>query len=175
MAYYGLLDRTHRPARIPRPPANPKRLVHSNVEHGVYSNLWQHGRRASIAIDALSCTAAIAGCGSSGTPRTSAAAGNQFVTFSQCMRAHRVSNFPDPSSGGGVQFSPSADQPVLAGVQGRPGASRKLLPGGGPAAHGPPSAQAKAQMLGISGCMRAHGCDRLPYPNDNAAGEPDRL
>jgi hypothetical protein len=80
------------------------------------------------------------------------------------MRSHGVSNFPDPSAGGNIQISGSGinlDSPAFKAAQ---SACSKLLPGGGPAGHGPPSAQARAQMLAVSECMRAHGVTGFPDP-----------
>lgn len=83
------------------------------------------------------------------------------------MRTHGVSNFPDPStSGGGVQFSvggSSGANPQAPAFQAAQRSCKHLLPNGGqPSAQA--SAQAKAHLLRISECMRAHGITDFPDP-----------
>jgi hypothetical protein len=129
--------------------------------------------RASIAVGALICAVAIAACGGSATSSTATAASNRFLAFSQCMRSHGLPNFPDPSSGGGIKITPGSGinlaSPAFKAAQ---SACRKLMPGGGPGGHGPPSAQAKAQMLAISKCMRAHGLTGFPDPTTTPPASP---
>jgi hypothetical protein len=87
------------------------------------------------------------------------------LTFSQCMRSHGVSNFPDPSSRGefnndqglinGQSVDTSSPQFSAASK-----ACEQLLPNGGqptPAEH----QQALAQALKYVQCMRAHGVAML--------------
>jgi hypothetical protein len=111
---------------------------------------------------------AIAACGSGGTSTTGTTAAstryNQSLHFSACMRSHGVPNFPDPTSGGGISISSSSGiDPFSPAFKAAQSACGKLLPGGGPG-QGHPSAQAKAQMLAISQCMRAHGITEFPDP-----------
>jgi hypothetical protein len=122
----------------------------------------------------LVCGLAIAGCGSSAKPTTSAAKRSQFIQFSQCMRAHGVPNFPDPKPGGGGIEIPdgSGIKPFSPAFKSAQNSCRKLLPGGGPTS-GHPSAQAKAQMLAISQCMRRHGITDFPDPTVTAPSGAD--
>jgi len=91
------------------------------------------------------------------------------------MRAHGVSNFPDPSSNGrGIQLSvgPSSGvNPQAPAFQAAQKACRHLMPGGGPGS-GHPSAQDKAQMLQVSQCMRAHGISGFPDPTTTQPSNP---
>ncbi len=120
--------------------------------------------RLAIALVALSCVLAVPGCGSSNTPKPAAAAGDSGLAFASCMRSHGVPNFPDPSPGGGIHISSSSGiNPFSPAFKGAQSQCAKLLPGGGPG-HGPPSEQAKQQMLAISECMRAHGVSAFPDP-----------
>ena len=96
---------------------------------------------------------------------------SQALEFSKCMRAHGVSNFPDPStSGGGVQLSitPSSGvNPRAPAFQAAQRSCQHLMPGGGqPSAQA--SAQAKAHLLRISECMRAHGITDFPDPQSGS-------
>ena len=116
----------------------------------------------------LICGALVAACGSSSKPTTNTAKGySQTLAFSKCMRIHGVSNFPDPStSGGGVQLSvggSSGVNPQAPAFQAAQKSCRHLLPNGGePSAQA--SAQAKARLLRISECMRAHAITGFPDP-----------
>jgi hypothetical protein len=84
------------------------------------------------------------------------------------MRAHGVSNFPDPNSaGGGLQLSGSAintQSPAFGSAQ---SACQKLLPGGrpGPGAH---TATRIKQGVKLAECMRAHGLRSFPDPTTSA-------
>jgi hypothetical protein len=121
----------------------------------------RHRAGLSIALVAVGCALAVAGCGSSG--KTSQAVGHSaFLAFSRCMRSHGATNFPDPSPGGGIQLDAGMN-PFSPAFKAAQSSCRKLLPGGGPgAAH--PSAQAKAATLKISECMRRHGVSGFPDP-----------
>jgi hypothetical protein len=83
------------------------------------------------------------------------------------MRAHGVSNFPDPrTSGGGVDIAigPSSRvNPQAPAFQAAQKSCQHLLPNGGqPSAQA--SAQAKAHLVRTSECMRAHGVTDFPDP-----------
>jgi hypothetical protein len=124
----------------------------------------------------IACGALIAACGSSSPSDTSSSAStkdpanghySQALAFSKCMRAHGVTNFPDPStSGGGVHVSISAGSgidPQAPAFQAAQKSCQHLMPGGGqPSAQA--SAQAKAQLLQTAECMRAHGITDFPDP-----------
>ena len=125
---------------------------------------------------ALPCCLLIAACGSSGSPGSSAAKDGkkgfpQALAFSRCMRAHGLSNFPDPTShGNSIQLSvgPSSGvNPRSPAFQAAQTACKHLLPNGGqPSAQA--SAQAKAHLLQISRCMRAHGISGFPDPQSGS-------
>jgi hypothetical protein len=89
------------------------------------------------------------------------------------MRSHGVPSFPDPSSGGGIQISSrSGINPFSPAFKAAQSQCFKLLPGGGPGAHGPPSEQAKQLMLALSRCMRAHGVSGFPDPTLSPPADP---
>ena len=140
--------------------------------------------RLTIILSLLAATLGLAACGSS-TPTmtnaasTNSAAGKQAggVAFAQCIRAHGVPNFPDPSSNGngGIQVqqsqrSGSGPSTEVNGVpvngpafQGAMKACAHYLPNGGkPSAA--QTAKAKAQALAMSRCMRSHGVPNFPDP-----------
>jgi len=130
-------------------------------------------RLRSGALAALACVVAIAACGSSSS-KTAAASNhfNQGLKFSACMRSHGVTNFPDPSSGGGIQInSNSGINPFSPAFKAAQSACRKLLPGplGG---NQHPTAQEIAQMRQISECMRQHGVTGFPDPTFTQPSSP---
>ncbi len=120
-----------------------------------------------IAVLLLGC-AALAGCGSVGQPsgtgtgagRTAPGGKTRDVEFSDCMRAHGVTNFPDPTSNGlQIPASVNSKSPVFRSAQ---QACKKYLPNGGaPPATNPAE---RAAALTFAKCMRAHGVSEFPDP-----------
>jgi hypothetical protein len=125
--------------------------------------------RPLIALAAITCAVALAACGSSGKS-TQSGRHNPFLPFSECMRSHGVPNFPDPSPGGGIQLSSGMDPSSPAFTTAR-ASCQKLMPGGGPGSQHP-SAQAQAQTLKISECMRQHGVSGFPDPTLKPPSSP---
>ena len=114
---------------------------------------------------ALGCAVATGACGaSSGPARDSISSGAlQGIKFANCMRSHGVPGFPDPSGGEVQALSVNPASPAFQSAQQSCG---KLLPGG--ASTGTSSAEAHAQLLETSKCMRAHGISRFPDPSTGA-------
>ncbi len=94
---------------------------------------------------------------------SSASPQEQALEFAECMRSHGIADFPDPSSGGGFTFNASPG--IFRGphFQAAQNACQKYMPPG-PGSGPPPSAQAMAQMLKVSQCMRRHGISDFPDP-----------
>ncbi len=86
------------------------------------------------------------------------------------MRAHGVTNFPDPhAGGGGFQFTPNSGiNPQSPAFQSAQQACRKFLPG----KPGPPhmSASEERAALRFAECMRANGQPDFPDPVRTAPG-----
>lgn len=132
-------------------------------------------RTALVLLAASAGAAALAGCGSSGTPTaatTSGASGRpshaQMVKFSQCMRAGGVSNFPDPSPDGQLAIQVgSGVNPLSPAFQSAQKKCGKLLPGGklGP---GKPTKAQFERALAFAKCVRAHGLRSFPDPLTSA-------
>jgi hypothetical protein len=116
----------------------------------------------------VGCGLLVTACGGSspGKPNASRVAGRTSgVAFSECMRSHGVPNFPDPTSNGAIRISPSSGvNPAAPAFQAAQTSCSKLLPGGGPGS-GRPDPQAKAHLLQVSACMRAHGVPDFPDPH----------
>jgi hypothetical protein len=111
----------------------------------------------------------VAGAGLSATSSTdpssrgSGKSADTALAFSECMRSHGITNFPDPSSGGGISISSGSgidlSSPQFQVAQ---NACQHLLSinQGTPAQQ----AQRRSQMLKFSQCMRAHGISDFPDP-----------
>jgi hypothetical protein len=113
----------------------------------------------------LGCAVAIGACGSSGKSSNGSGSGGRSsgIAVAQCMRAHGITDFPDPSgSGGGIQL-PAGINPQSPGFESAQKTCFKLLPGGGPTG-GHASESQKRQMLAMSECMRRHGLSTFPDP-----------
>jgi hypothetical protein len=138
-------------------------------------------RRATIAVAALSGALVIAACGSSKSPAGPSARAQRAaagaLAYSQCMRSHGVSNFPDPTiSGGGAHISigitsSSGINPSSPSFQAAQKACGRLAPGGGPSSQHP-SAATEKQMLAIAACMRTHGISDFPDPTTSPPSTP---
>jgi hypothetical protein len=140
-----------------------------------------HRRPLPIVLAAAGSLLALAGCGSSSMPGATGTSGQSAsnlaasgIKFSECMRSHGVPNFPDPSgSGNGIRIKIGAGlNPASSSFTAAQTACRKLLPGGGGPGAGAPSPAAKAQLLTISQCMRAHGQSDFPDPTTTAPSSP---
>jgi hypothetical protein len=130
-------------------------------------------RRAGLLAAALACLALVAAaCSSPAKTGTGAGPAGGSVThnelaFSRCMRAHGISDFPDPSSQGGIALNggPGSDlNPSSPRFKAANNACKPLLP---PQKAMSPAQQAaaKAQALKYAQCMRAHGISDFPDPN----------
>jgi hypothetical protein len=124
---------------------------------------YHHHRSVALMLATLGCAVAIAACGSSGKPSNGSGSGRRSagIAFSDCMRAHGMTNFPDPGSGGAYQV-PGVEV-RSPGFQSAQHACRKLWPFAGVK---PPRASEsqKRQMVAMSECMRRHGLSTFPDP-----------
>lgn len=131
-------------------------------------------RRPVLAVAALACLAMLtAACGSGDPTGSATAAGSpggsgkaSALAYSQCMRAHGITHFPDPNSQGGISISGgpgSSIDPQSPQFKAADQACRKLMPG----ANLSPGQQAanEAHALRYSECMRTHGIPDFPDPN----------
>lgn len=116
-----------------------------------------------LAVLAAACSSGPAGSGAVGTGgSTGGSARASGLAFSQCMRAHGIKNFPDPTGQGGISL-PNGLNPNSPQFQAANTACRSLLP------HHTftpgQAAKMKAQNLKYAECMRAHGISDFPDPN----------
>jgi hypothetical protein len=130
--------------------------------------------RLLTAAAALAAATTIAACGSSSPTSSSASAGggsnpaSSTLSFSKCMRANGVPNFPD-LSGNGMRIEGNTQTVSVNGVSVNAPAFRaarqtceKYMP------HTPAtpaqSAQQRQRGLQFARCMRSHGVPNFPDP-----------
>jgi hypothetical protein len=131
--------------------------------HGRGNRLRRDGGIAAVLVCLAAFAAACGGPGGSAIPGYVNGTPDSPVAFAQCMRAHGVPNFPDPSGGlfnlsGMDQGSPQFQH--AAGICGRSGQNP------GPARQ----AQGLAKGLAFARCMRAHGVPNFSDPVANGDG-----
>lgn len=108
-----------------------------------------------------------AGAKSGGSMVMSGGSYTDMLKFAGCMRSDGVADFPDPSANGTI--SVNGLNPQSSQFQAASNVCRKLLPNGGqptPAQQ----AQALAQALKFSQCMRGHGITDFPDPQSVPGG-----
>ena len=123
-------------------------------------------RTAATVVASLGLAALAAGCGGGGhSPASSASSSRllaQFLAYSRCMRSHGVSNYPDPTTSGGIGInlphSFNTNSPAyLAASQ----ACKALAPVGHPTTGSPDKIAAEVK---VARCMRSHGDPSFPDP-----------
>lgn len=123
------------------------------------------GTTTSRATDTTNATGRTA---SSSSPPSRAQVQQSLLKYAQCMRAHGVPNFPDPSSGGGFQISPNSGiDPSSPSFKAAQATCEKYMPAGSlsPGTQTHPSPQWLAHMLKVAQCMRHHGIPDFPDPS----------
>lgn len=124
---------------------------------------WQAYTFAMVA-----CALALAACGSEhrpNSPRASSYA--RGVKYSDCMRSHGVSNFPDPAAGGGFDIRALGNEALSPAFVSAQKACANLLPGGVP----PRITDAQLhQMAAKANCIRHHGFPSFPDPTLGSGG-----
>ncbi len=125
----------------------------------------------ALALITTACGAG-AGPGSSGHGGAPAASGQ--MAFATCMRAHGISDFPDPKGGGSnstmqitrnrVQIDGVTLKETQAQFQPAQKACRNVAGASTQNAGGPPNAKLQQAALAFAQCMRAHGVPNFPDP-----------
>jgi opacity protein-like surface antigen len=91
------------------------------------------------------------------------------LKFSQCMRANGEPNFPDPNGSGVIQGSGiDLSSPQYQRAQSK--CQKYLGRQGAPNLSPAKKAQALAQLLKYSECMRSHGVPNFPDPTTSGGG-----
>lgn len=119
---------------------------------------------------------ALGACGGgSSNPASSASSTSpgkpKALKYSQCMRAHGVTNFPDLSGSGGLRIPQSSginiNSPTYKAAQ---QACSKYAPGA--TATPAQKSQREANALKFARCMRSHGVLNYPDPSTSPSGGP---
>ena len=118
-------------------------------------------RRIWAGLAAISCAVVVAACGSS-HKASGSAANSVGLKLANCMRAHGVPNFPDPSGAGSGFNLGSGINPQSPAFQSARRACARLAPR-------PPGGvrATESQFLAalrFAGCMRTHGFSDFPDP-----------
>jgi hypothetical protein len=140
-------------------------------------------RLAVLIAGPLACGLFAAACGSSGSggapvasisssPSASATSSGgsahaSTLAYARCMRAHGITDFPDPDANGnlGLNAQPGSDlDPNNPAYKAANSACKSLLPAPQAPPHG-----AKAQNLAYARCMRAHGISDFPDPKPDGS------
>ncbi len=125
-----------------------------------------NGHKVLITLAAITCGMAIAACGSVKSSTTAAALGQfaQGVMYSDCMRSHGVSNFPDPVPGGGFNIRGLGAEAVSPAFVSAQNACVKYLPRDGTEPPLTPPWVVRDELR-LATCMRANGVPGFPDPN----------
>ena len=122
----------------------------------------------AVTASTVACSSGPAGPGVANTGSPAATSSSQpgthnsrasALAFSQCMRAHGLTGFPDPNASGvisatGIDPNSAAYKTAIAACQG-------LLPAQAPGQQ----SQNLQQGLKLAKCMRTHGVPNFPDPN----------
>ncbi|HSZ04019.1 MAG TPA: hypothetical protein VK778_02315 [Solirubrobacteraceae bacterium] len=147
--------------------------------HSVDTNRLAPPRARSLTVAALLGAVLVTGCGggspspaSGASSSTSAASAVESgVAFARCIRSHGVPDFPDPKVSGQTVRMGSPRTVQSPAFQSAVHSCQRLLPKGPPGPE-PPSAQAQAQMLDVSACIRKHGISGFPDPSSSPPSNP---
>jgi hypothetical protein len=139
-------------------------------------------RLAVLIAGPLACGLLAAACGSSGSGRPPVAslssspsasatspgsARASMLAYARCMRAHGISDFPDPDAHGdlGLDAKPGSDlDPNNPAYKAANRACKSLLP-----PRKAPPKDLKAKNLAYARCMRAHGISDFPDPKPDGS------
>ena len=125
--------------------------------HARNSPLRRDGRLAAVLVGLVAFAAACGGPGGSAIPGYVNGTPGSPVAFAQCMRAHGVPSFPNPSNGSWNLAGINQNSPQFRHAAGICGSS-------GPSTGSSQLAQGLAAGLAFSRCMRAHGVRNYADP-----------
>jgi hypothetical protein len=131
----------------------------------------------AVVVVAVTVSALASGCGG-GSSKTAAAGPSPLLAYSECMRGHGVTGFPDPTSSGEIPKGK-----VVAAVVGNPRAPaaqracRRWIPetGLGPPQPATPTRTRLADALSFAMCVRAHGFPNFPDPTRQGQLTPEMV
>jgi len=107
---------------------------------------------------------------SSASPTSSSAGQGSALAYSQCMRAHGISDFPDPDSDGSISLNAEAGSdlsPSNSAFQAANNACKSLKP----AVQQQQKQAVATAALNYAKCMRQHGISDYPDPRPDGSLE----
>jgi hypothetical protein len=128
--------------------------------------------RLCVVLTVVSSALVLAACGTSGNSsrRSRRVTASGPIRYASCMRAHGVSNFPDPSGpSAGPQFSGSGINTQSPAFESAQNACQRLMPGG---IANPGSPTQIKQGVKLAECMRSHGLKSFPDPGTSMPSAP---
>jgi hypothetical protein len=133
--------------------------------------------RAAVIATAAALGLLAAGCGTSasGGPSSGGSVQGQALAYADCLHAHGVPNWPDPTSSGAFDKSKLTLQQLGvsgARLQAAQTACRHLLPAGAQPPSQARQQEISAKALSFARCVRAHGVAGFPDP-DSTGRIPD--
>ena len=140
-----------------------------------------HCRRSLIptaVVAAATVSVLTVGCGDGSSTTAAATTHHPLVAYSECMRSHGVTGFPDSISSGEIP-----KEKVVAAVVGNPQspaaqrACQHLIPesGLGPPQTATPTRTRLADALSFARCVRAHGFPLFPDPTSQGQLTPEMV
>jgi hypothetical protein len=132
--------------------------------HTLGTRAARHARRSLAAVSATVIATGIVACGSSSPPGGAGPAGGPLLEYAQCMRAHGVPSFPDPSAHGGLAIPDDIDprSPAFESAEHVCG-----TPGPGSRGQAGSSQSRKLELVALAKCMRAHGVPSFSDPTSS--------
>lgn len=122
-------------------------------------NVWR-------SLAAVGFAVTLAACGSSHSPSSGAGSGtsSKALAVADCMRAHGVPNFPDPTGGGGgINLAGTGINPKSPAFKSARRVCAKLAPAASPGGVRATESQFLAAVT-FAKCLRAHGLPDFPDP-----------
>jgi hypothetical protein len=123
---------------------------------------------AGVALLTVACSSSSASTGSSGSPQSAGAApsaSSNAVAFAQCMRAHGVPSYPDPSSVSGPIDESQLGVSDTVYETARTTCERLYPQPQSATLTTAQQQQVEAKLLKFAQCMRSHGLPSFPDPN----------
>jgi hypothetical protein len=140
-----------------------------NKDYGGNRNLLRAGllpAMAAVAVLAAACSSSTSSSSTGGSANY-----QKVLAYSECMRAHGVTNFPDPNAQGNIIQGPGAQDASNSSVfRTADNTCHSLLPSGGSTNGGAKFQQRLQEDLKLAQCMRSHGVPTFPDPKVPSPG-----
>jgi hypothetical protein len=123
-----------------------------------------HARRSLAVFAAVISAALSTGCGSSNRPHGVSADGGPLLQYAECLRAHGIASFPDPSPHAGLAIPNDINPQSPAFKSAQQACARFAQPAKGQ--RGSPESR-RLELLALARCMRAQGAPTFSDPTNS--------